>query len=179
MSFTAAQIVLLTKFFYPQFFCRSSGAMLRISSYSVGSTPSEADVTVYDATFLSDLICRVRGYVPDSVARDDDGDIFTKKMLLLPFHRQCQWSLVVVLNPGAVISCEEKGHEGGLRPCILFLDPLGSDTKHDKKIIASKLLIWLNKRWRDRPGAKEDDRVPFSHRTTKVYTPAGKIDSRL
>ena len=122
--------------------CHSLRAVLRVSSYSVGSTASGADAIVYDATFLSDLMCRVRGYVPDSVARDDDCDIFAKKMLLFPFHRQSQWSLVVVLNPGAVKSCEEKGHEGG-RPCILFLDPLGSDTKHDTNVIASKLLICL------------------------------------
>ena len=67
--------------------CHSLRTVLRVSSYSVGSTASGADAILYDATFLSDLMCRVRGYVPDSVARDDDCDIFAKKMLLFPFHR--------------------------------------------------------------------------------------------
>lgn len=119
--------------------------------------------------FLSNLIHKVNVY--DNT--NPECDIFAKKMVLLPFHRRMHWSLVVVLNPGAIKSCKERGYKDG-KPCILFLDPLGTSTKHDKSIIASKLVIWLNRQWRDRPGAREDDVLPFSRHTMEVYTPEGK-----
>ena len=122
----------------------------RASSYSC------EDASVYDATFLSNLIHRTNVYDTKPVAMAGDNDVFAKKMILMPFHRRMHWSLVAVLNPGAIKSCKERGYKGGT-PCILFLDPLGTNTKHDKSIIASKLLIWLNRQWRDRPGAREDD----------------------
>ncbi|EJK67571.1 hypothetical protein THAOC_11375, partial [Thalassiosira oceanica] len=134
------------------------------------SSYSSEDASVYDAMFLSNLIHGASVYDTKPVAMDGDNDIFAKKMILLPFHRRMHWSLVVVLNPGAIKSCKERGYKGGT-PCIMFLDPLGTNTKHDKSIIASKLLIWLNKQWRDRPGAREDDGLPFSRHTMKVYTP--------
>ncbi|EJK75053.1 hypothetical protein THAOC_03236 [Thalassiosira oceanica] len=134
------------------------------------SSYSSEDASVYDAMFLSNLIHRASVYDTKPVSMDGDNDIFAKKMILLPFHRRMHWSLVTVLNPGAIKSCKERGYKGGT-PCIMFLDPLGTDTKHDKTIIASKLLIWLNKQWRDRPGAREDDGLPFSRHTMKVYTP--------
>ena len=125
---------------------------------------------MYDIKFLSNLISRDQNCAHDSV----DEDIFSKRMLLFPFHRQRQWSLVAVLNPGAIKTCNERDYKGG-HPCMLFLDPLGPNTKHNKNIIASKLVMWLNKQWRDRPGAREDDVLPFSRHTMKGYTPKGKF----
>ena len=71
-------------------------------------------------------------------------DIFYHKMLLLPFNRNGQTSLFVVICPGHIREYSNKTY-GGSRPCILHLDPNEStSSSNDHHVIGERLLSCLH-----------------------------------
>ncbi len=72
-----------------------------------------------------------------------DIDIFSKKMVFVPIHKDHHWSLAVVINPG-LLDCLNEEDEPCEIPCILHLDGL---SLHDRKGIAANIRIWLNAEW--------------------------------
>jgi Ulp1 family protease len=66
-----------------------------------------------------------------------DIDVFFKKMVLVPIHKDQHWSLAVVINAGLVDFCNEENEPSKI-PCILHMDGL---SLHDRKGIAANIRI--------------------------------------
>ena len=67
-------------------------------------------------------------------------NVFTKKFIYVPIHRNQHWSLMVIINPGLIDFCDDLNVKSEI-PVMLHLDGLGL---HDKKEIAANLRCWLN-----------------------------------
>ncbi len=51
-------------------------------------------------------------------------DVFSKKILILPIHKQLHWSLCCIFNPRAVIRSNDEEHPDMEMCFLLFLDIL-------------------------------------------------------
>ena len=100
--------------------------------------------------------------------------IFSKKMLLFPFHADAHWSLFVVVNPGLV----KAGYLGQQKhkeiPFILHLDSLGGNSSHTKSTFARTIHWWLNKVWQLESDNPYENTLPFNKNTYKYVRLAGK-----
>jgi len=67
-------------------------------------------------------------------------NVFTKKFIYVPIHRNQHWSLMVIINPGLIDFCDDLNVKSEI-PVMLHLDGLGL---HDRKEIAANLRCWLN-----------------------------------
>ncbi len=103
-----------------------------------------------------------------------DIDIFFKKAVFVPIHKDHYWSLAVVINAGFV-DCFDEEDEPSEIPCILHLDAL---SLHDRKSIAANIRIWLNAEWNNKKYINvnmftaltiESFSVPGKSRFSKAY----------
>ncbi len=69
-----------------------------------------------------------------------DIEVFSKKMVFVPTHKNQHWSLTVIINADLVDHFDEVNETSEI-PCILHLDGL---SLHNRKEIATNLRIWLN-----------------------------------
>ena len=100
--------------------------------------------------------------------------IFSKKMLLFPFHADAHWSLFVVVNPGLV----KAGYLGRQKhkeiPFILHLDSLGGNSPHTKSTFATTIRWWLNKVWQLESDNPYENTLPFHKSTCRYVRVVGK-----
>jgi sentrin-specific protease 7 len=105
-------------------------------------------------------------------------DIFKKRFVFIPTVDSLQWSLCVVINPGAIsneYAEEEDQSDDQDFPCILFLE---SVTTHRKARIANKVRNWLNHEAK-RLGKftqlfEANNPKPFNKDTMEVFDPRGE-----
>ncbi|GFH57133.1 hypothetical protein CTEN210_13609 [Chaetoceros tenuissimus] len=71
-------------------------------------------------------------------------DIFEKKYVFVPVNKDIHWSLLVIVNPGNIISDddEEACNRNLEHPYVLFMDSLRA---HKKSKLQRTLYTWLNK----------------------------------
>ena len=96
-------------------------------------------------------------------------DVFTKKLLILPIHKQLHWSLCCVGNPSAVTNSSDEEDEDLEVSYMLFLDPLDY---HDRSKVCQQVREWLNAEWNRKN--KTSIRI-FTPLTMKCFSPKGKI----
>jgi Ulp1 family protease len=98
-----------------------------------------------------------------------DLDVFTKKMLFLPIHKDFHWSLCIICNAGNVNSsdCVEEDTSFEV-PFILFLDPLDY---HSRKNVCGTVRQWLNAEWSKK---HVTPRPIFTPITIEAFSPSGK-----
>lgn len=103
-------------------------------------------------------------------------DIFEKKYVFVPVNKDTHWSLLVIVNPGKIISDddEEASNKHLEHPYILFMDSLRA---HKKAKLQKTLYKWLNAEAARLH--KFDRKNPFSHLTCPVENPPGKFLRRL
>lgn len=106
--------------------------------------------------------------------------IFSKKMLIFPFHSDAHWSLFVVVNPGLV----QAGYLGRRThkeiPFILHLDSLGGNSPHTKSTFGRTIRWWLNRVWKLESDKPYENTLPFNKSRCKYVRVAGKsADSRI
>ena len=99
----------------------------------------------------------------------NDLDVFTKKMLFLPIHKDFHWSLCIICNAGNVNSsdCVEEDTSFEV-PFILFLDPLDY---HSRKNVCGTVRQWLNAEWSKK---HVTPRPIFTPITIEAFSPSGK-----
>ncbi len=96
-------------------------------------------------------------------------DVFTKKLLILPIHKQLHWSLCCVGNPWAVTNSSHEEDEDLEVSYMLFLDQLDY---HDRSKVCQQVREWLNAEW----NRKHKTSIHmFNHLTMKCFSPKGKI----
>ena len=101
-------------------------------------------------------------------------NVFEKKLILVPIHRQRHWSLCVVVNPGNVLRGRQCGDNGdgwsGMEACLWLFD---SARCHNPKNVRKAMQGWLNREWQQ--GGKEREKEePFTNETCKLLEPSGE-----
>lgn len=91
-------------------------------------------------------------------------NVFGKKLILMPLNTpDIHWSLVVIVNPGAILDERKK--------CvILHFDSCGL---HKTSLFHDNVLAWLNYRWKEEHPDTTDD--VFTAKTMEVVAPKGTI----
>ena len=105
-------------------------------------------------------------------------DIFTKRFVFIPTIESLQWSLYVVVNPGAISNeyvDEDDQSDDQDFPCILFLDSLRG---RRKARVVNKVRNWLNHEAKRLGKFAElfEGRTPkvFNKDTMEVFDPKGE-----
>ena len=99
-------------------------------------------------------------------------DIFEKKYIFVPVNKDIHWSLLVIVNPGNIVSDDddEAWNKNMEHPYILFMDSLRA---HKKSKLQKTLHTWLNAeaaRLR-----KFDRKDPYENLTCPVEIASGKL----
>ena len=97
-------------------------------------------------------------------------DLFTKKYVMFPFSALNHQSLFVLVNPGSNVGKLNDGDCLGTH--LLHFDPLGNLTTHDKSSIHRKIMILMNKLWRNQSPSSSCE-SPFTAVTTEIYSARG------
>ena len=129
------------------------------------------DTCIFSTHFFSTL----RDEGVDAVARwtkKKNINIFEKKMIFIPVHKDLHWSLCVVCNPNQIMhNLTDQSIDQPTSPytCLLFFDSLKI---HTRKKLSPTIIKWLNSEWK-RLKPKEKIIMPFNDTTMKSYSPIG------
>jgi Ulp1 family protease len=96
-------------------------------------------------------------------------DVFTKKLLILPIHKQLHWSLCCVGNTSAVTNSSDEEDEDLEVSYTLFLNPLDY---HDRSKVCQQVREWLNGEWNRKNKTSIHMLTPL---TMKCFSTKGKI----
>jgi Ulp1 family protease len=96
-------------------------------------------------------------------------DIFKKKIVFVPIHKDLYWSLSVVVNPGTINwhNCDRRVVLD-IIPCIVSLDPMKD--YHNRKVVAQKVIEWFNFEWKERKSVSDN---LFNSMSCPIVTPRG------
>jgi sentrin-specific protease 7 len=99
-------------------------------------------------------------------------DIFEKKYIFVPVNKDIHWSLLVIVNPGNIVSDndEEACNQNLEHPYILFMDSLRA---HNKAKLQKTLYKWLNAEAARL--LKFDRKDPYEDLTCPVEIASGKL----
>ncbi len=108
-------------------------------------TSTSTKVQYFDSLFLKHLLS---GGTTDKTKMWVSArkiNLMDKQLLCFPFKAQDDWSLFIVLNPGHIMaSSSSKSKSNPKLPMLLYLDPLGTNSKVDQNSIARLIRNWLN-----------------------------------
>ena len=104
--------------------------------------------------------------------------LFEKKLVFIPIIKGYHWSLLVLVNPGAVTDIhdfDENEKKKAPLSCLIFMDSL---KMHNANTVAKNIRKWLNEEWNKQ---RRDDQAtsPFTKESFPKFTPKGMLNDYI